>query len=95
MAKPTPGMGRGLSAILSVSAERSQQEWTEAFSGTDACVAPVRSMTEAPADPHLAARGTFVTVDGVVQLNMGVALVIVTVSSPQLVLTVVLLESPV
>ena len=24
-------------------------------------------MTEAPADPHLAARGTYVTVDGVVQ----------------------------
>src|SRR5580693_6699475 len=48
-------------------AERSQEEWARAFSATDACVAPVRSMTEAPADPHLAARGTFVTVDGVVQ----------------------------
>ncbi len=48
-------------------AERSQEEWSKAFSGTDACVAPVRSMTEAPADPHLAARGTYVTVDGVVQ----------------------------
>jgi alpha-methylacyl-CoA racemase len=48
-------------------AERSQEEWAKAFSATDACVAPVRSMTEAPADPHLAARGTYVTVDGVVQ----------------------------
>jgi alpha-methylacyl-CoA racemase len=48
-------------------AQRSQEEWTKAFSGTDACVAPVRTMTEAPADPHLAARGTYVTVDGVVQ----------------------------
>ena len=48
-------------------AERSQEEWSKAFSGTDACVAPVRTMTEAPADPHLAARGTYVTVDGVVQ----------------------------
>lgn len=48
-------------------AERSQEEWTKAFSGTDACVAPVRTMTEAPADPHLAARGTYVTVDGVLQ----------------------------
>src|SRR5579863_4762620 len=48
-------------------AERSQEEWTKAFSATDACVAPVRTMTEAPADPHLAARGTYVTVDGVVQ----------------------------
>jgi alpha-methylacyl-CoA racemase len=48
-------------------AERSQEEWSTVFSGTDACVAPVRTMTEAPADPHLAARGTYVTVDGVVQ----------------------------
>jgi alpha-methylacyl-CoA racemase len=48
-------------------AERSQQEWTNAFSATDACVAPVRTMTEAPADPHLAARGSYVTLDGVVQ----------------------------
>jgi alpha-methylacyl-CoA racemase len=48
-------------------AERSQEEWTTAFSGTDACVAPVRTMTEAPADPHLAARGTYVNVDGLLQ----------------------------
>jgi alpha-methylacyl-CoA racemase len=48
-------------------AERSQEEWTKAFSGTDACVAPVRTMTEAPADPHLAARGTYVDVDGLLQ----------------------------
>ncbi len=48
-------------------AARSQEEWTKAFSATDACVAPVRTMTEAPADPHLAARGTYVTLDGVVQ----------------------------
>jgi alpha-methylacyl-CoA racemase len=48
-------------------AQRSQDEWTKVFSGTDACVAPVRTMTEAPADPHLAARATYVTVDGVLQ----------------------------
>ena len=48
-------------------AERTQEEWTKAFSGTDACVAPVRTLTEAPADPHLAARGTYLTADGVVQ----------------------------
>jgi len=48
-------------------AERPQEEWTKAFSATDACVAPVRTMTEAPADPHLAARGSYVTLDGVVQ----------------------------
>ena len=48
-------------------AERSQEEWSRAFSATDACVAPVRTMTEAPADPHLAARGTYVTAGGAVQ----------------------------
>jgi alpha-methylacyl-CoA racemase len=48
-------------------AQRSQEEWSKAFSGTDACVAPVRAMTEAPADPHLAARGTYVTAGGVLQ----------------------------
>jgi len=47
--------------------QRSQGEWSKVFLGTDACVAPVLSMTEAPGDAQLAARGTYVTVDGVVQ----------------------------
>jgi len=42
-------------------------EWTAIFDGTDACVAPVLSFTEAPEHPQLAARNTFVTADGVVQ----------------------------
>jgi alpha-methylacyl-CoA racemase len=48
-------------------AQLSAAEWSGIFFGTDACVAPVRTMTEAPGDPQLAARGTFVTVDGLVQ----------------------------
>jgi alpha-methylacyl-CoA racemase len=48
-------------------AERSREEWTAVFHGTDACVAPVLSLTEAPAEPQLAARGTYVTVDGLLQ----------------------------
>jgi alpha-methylacyl-CoA racemase len=48
-------------------AQRSQADWSAAFLGTDACVAPVRALGEAAADPHLAARGTYVTVDGVTQ----------------------------
>jgi alpha-methylacyl-CoA racemase len=48
-------------------ASRAQADWTKAFEGTDACVAPVLSMTEAPRHPHLAARGTYAEVDGVVQ----------------------------
>ncbi|MGW8987209.1 CaiB/BaiF CoA transferase family protein [Streptomyces parvus] len=39
---------------------RTRAEWTEVFAGTDACVAPVLSLTEAPHHPHLAARSTFV-----------------------------------
>ncbi|MGN6330031.1 MAG: CaiB/BaiF CoA transferase family protein [Motilibacteraceae bacterium] len=47
--------------------ERTQAEWTGLFEGTDACVAPVLSLTEAPQHPHLAARGSFVEHAGVVQ----------------------------
>lgn len=46
---------------------RTRDEWTESFAGTDACVAPVLSMREAPEHPHNQHRGTFVVVDGVAQ----------------------------
>ncbi|MEV8626801.1 CaiB/BaiF CoA-transferase family protein [Streptomyces sp. NPDC051079] len=46
---------------------RTRDEWTAVFEGTDACVAPVLSMREAPGHPHLAARGTFVEHEGLVQ----------------------------
>ena len=42
-------------------------EWAEVFDGTDACVAPVVPLVEAPHHPHLAARHTFVERDGVTQ----------------------------
>jgi alpha-methylacyl-CoA racemase len=48
-------------------AQRSQREWTKVFEGSDACVAPVLTMAEAPRHPHLAARGTFTEAGGVVQ----------------------------
>lgn len=48
-------------------AERTQAEWAAVFDGTDACVAPVVPMREAPKHPHLAARGTYVEHEGVVQ----------------------------
>ncbi len=44
-----------------------RDEWAAAFEGTDACVTPVLGLREAPAHPHLAARGTFVEQDGVPQ----------------------------
>jgi alpha-methylacyl-CoA racemase len=46
---------------------RPLSEWTTIFAGTDACVEPVLTLTEAGADGHAAARGTFITVDGVLQ----------------------------
>ncbi len=42
-----------------VFAGRTRDEWTAVFDGTDACVAPVLSLTEAPGHPHLVARGTY------------------------------------
>ncbi|MGW5125878.1 CaiB/BaiF CoA transferase family protein [Streptomyces sp. NPDC004069] len=46
---------------------RTQQEWTTVFQGSDACVAPVLSLREAPHHPHLAARGTFTEHAGLTQ----------------------------
>lgn len=48
-------------------AERTRDEWAEAFASTDSCAAPVLSLLEAPADEHNAARGTYSTIAGVVQ----------------------------
>ncbi|MEV5613997.1 CaiB/BaiF CoA-transferase family protein [Streptomyces sp. NPDC052225] len=47
--------------------DRTRDEWTAVFEGSDACVAPVLSLREAPAHPHLAARGTFVDHGGITQ----------------------------
>jgi alpha-methylacyl-CoA racemase len=48
-------------------ASRPRDEWAAEFAGTDACVTPVLGLHEAPAHPHLAARGTFVERDGTIQ----------------------------
>lgn len=48
-------------------ASRSRDEWVTVFEGTDACVAPVLSFAEVPMHPHIAARGTIITIDGVPQ----------------------------
>jgi alpha-methylacyl-CoA racemase len=46
---------------------RTRDEWTALLQDSDACAAPVLSWAEAPAHPHLAARGTFTEADGIVQ----------------------------
>ncbi|MEU0806441.1 CaiB/BaiF CoA-transferase family protein [Streptomyces sp. NPDC005970] len=47
--------------------QRTREEWTAVFASSDACVAPVLSLREAPGHPHLAARATFVDHGGVTQ----------------------------
>jgi alpha-methylacyl-CoA racemase len=47
--------------------KRTQAEWVELFEGTDACVAGVIPISEAPDHPHLKARQTFVEHEGLVQ----------------------------
>ena len=48
-------------------ATRTRDDWCRAFEGTESCFAPVLSLDEAPAHPHLRARGTYVEVDGITQ----------------------------
>jgi alpha-methylacyl-CoA racemase len=56
-------------AIADALLTRTRDEWTSVFADSDACVTPVLTLAEAAssAHPQLAARGTFVTVDGVPQ----------------------------
>ncbi|MGE5830667.1 MAG: CaiB/BaiF CoA transferase family protein [Micromonosporaceae bacterium] len=51
--------------FAAVFATRTRDDWAVAFADTDACVAPVLDLTEAPEHPHLAARATFTTTAGV------------------------------
>jgi alpha-methylacyl-CoA racemase len=48
-------------------ASRALDEWLATFEGTDACVTPVLTPTEAASHPHIRERGTFVDVDGLVE----------------------------
>ena len=48
-------------------ATRTRDEWAAQFAGSDACVTPVLSLTEAADHPHIAARNTFTSVGGVRQ----------------------------
>ncbi len=53
--------------LTAVFSTRTRADWMAAFEGSDACVAPVLSLREAPDHAQLAARGTFETREGVVQ----------------------------
>jgi alpha-methylacyl-CoA racemase len=53
--------------LAAVFKTKTRDQWCETMEGTDACFAPVLSLSEAPDHPHNAARKTFTEVDGVRQ----------------------------
>ena len=46
---------------------KTRAEWEQIFGGSDACVAPVLTMSEAMRHPHNVARDAFVEIGGVAQ----------------------------
>lgn len=59
-----PEMKKRLAAVFRT---RTRAEWCADLEQAEVCFAPVLSMAEAPEHPHMAARGTFVEVGGVLQ----------------------------
>ena len=61
-----PARADELVALLAgIFAGRPRDEWAELFAGTDACVAPVLTLAEAPEHPHNRARQAYAEVAGV------------------------------
>lgn len=61
-----PARAAELTGLLAgIFAGRPRDEWADLFAGTDACVAPVLTLAEAPDYPHNRARGAYVEVAGV------------------------------
>lgn len=54
-------------SYASIFAQKTRDEWAAIFDGSDACVAPVLTWSEAAQHPHMTARGTFTTVGDVTQ----------------------------
>jgi alpha-methylacyl-CoA racemase len=59
-----PELRRRIGALFKT---RSRDEWCAMVDGHDTCLAPVLSLSEAPAHPHNIARATFVEAGGIVQ----------------------------
>lgn len=53
--------------LATVFRTRTRAAWTDLLEGSDACFAPVLSMSEAPTHPHAVARDAFIRVDGIDQ----------------------------
>ena len=59
--------GASREEVATVIASRTRDAWAAHFAGTDACVAPVLDLEEAPVHPHNLARRTFIDLAGVFQ----------------------------
>ncbi|MDP9010074.1 MAG: CoA transferase [Pseudomonadota bacterium] len=59
-----PALRDKLAAVIKL---KTREQWCAIMEGTDACVAPVLSMSEAPHHPHNQARGAFIDIAGVTQ----------------------------
>jgi alpha-methylacyl-CoA racemase len=59
-----PALKEKLAAIFRT---KTRDQWNALLLGTDACYAPVLSLSEAPGHPHNIARATFIDIDGVTQ----------------------------
>jgi alpha-methylacyl-CoA racemase len=53
--------------LTAIFKRRTRDEWCALFDGSDACVAPVLSLSEVAAHPHNRARANVLDIDGVVQ----------------------------
>ena len=62
--KGWPNLHEKMTALFKT---KTRDEWSAILEGSDACAAAVRGLFDAPNHPHLAARKTFVNVDGHVQ----------------------------
>jgi alpha-methylacyl-CoA racemase len=56
-----------IATLTAIFKTRTRDEWQALLEDVDACVAPVLTLAEAPSHPHMAARGVYVTIDGLVQ----------------------------
>jgi len=59
-----PALKEKLAAVFRA---KTRAEWCVIMEGSDVCFAPVLALSEAPQHPHMAARGVFVSHDGVTQ----------------------------
>jgi len=53
--------------VAEIIRRRTREEWLQIFEGTDACVTPVLSLSEAPTHPQNQARATFIEIGEVVE----------------------------